>query len=92
MLMKLQVKNLADVFGWMNSYARDVAYSFGNRFASYNNICLVMQATGKIKSIMGPFEMAAKAISLTQSSSGTAGRPFKPFHALLFRTPELKPH
>jgi hypothetical protein len=91
MSMKLQVKNLADVFGWMNVHARHIAHSFGNRIASNNNIALVMEAAGKIHSLMGPFEMAARAMKFVHSSSGTTGRPFKPFSALLFPAPELRP-
>lgn len=91
MSMRLQVKNLADAFGWMNIHARHIAHSFGNRIASNHNIALVMEAAGKIHSMMGPFEMAAKAMRFVHSSSGTTGRPFKPFRALLFPAPELRP-
>lgn len=90
MAMRLQIKNLADAFGWMNIHARNIAHSFGNRIASNNNIALVMEAAGKINSMMGPFEMAAKAVRFIHSS-GTTGRPFKPFNALLFQAPELSP-
>lgn len=91
MSMKLQIKNLADVFGWMNVHARHIAQSLGNRIASNHNIGLVMEAAGKINSVMGAFEMAANAMKFIHTSSGTTGRPFRPFHALLYRAPELSP-
>lgn len=91
MAMRLQVKNLADVFGWMNYHARNIAHSFGDRIASKDNIAKVMEASGKINSMMGPFEMAARAMRFIHSTSGSTGRPFKPFNALLFSAPELRP-
>jgi hypothetical protein len=91
MAMRLQVKNLADVFGWMNYHARNIAHSFGDRIASKDNIAKVMEASGKINSMMGPFEMAARAMRFIHSTSGSTGRPFKPFNALLFHAPELSP-
>ena len=90
MPMRLQVTNLADVFGWMNYRARNIAHSFGDRIASKDNIAKVMEASGKIHSMMGPFEMAARAMRFIHST-GSTGRPFKPFSALLFRAPELSP-
>jgi len=85
-MMKLGVKNLVDVFGWMNVRARDIAYSMGNATASLLNICKVMQATGKIQSLMGPFEMAASAI-FQRPITGSTGRPFRPLNFINSREP-----
>ncbi len=83
-MMKLQVQNLADAFGWMNVHARDFANNFGNRIASRLNVGLVMQAAGKIHSVRGAFEIAANAWRMVANPEST-GRAFKPF--LLSREP-----
>ena len=83
-MMKLQVQNLADAFGWMNLRARDFADTLGNRIASRFNVGLVMQAAGKINSMRGAFEIAANAWRMVATPEST-GRAFKPF--LLSREP-----
>ncbi len=82
-MMKMRKRALIDVFtGWMNTRARDIADSMGNRSADAYSISLVQQTLARfdgLKGLKGFFELAVGGFAMSHASSGTTGRPFKPF-------------